>query len=166
MGDTALADLTTRRQDRAVPGAADTAATVFRLATPGGDDSAAGQAGLLWTAAIRHAVLTGSLDARIGLGHLDDHARRLWLARLAEAEATTPSGLATVGPVGAVQRAWSAITRTPAPVDDRAAGASRGDHLQRVLDAAPRDAAPLAGALLGAAYGSTTSPTIAHTLGR
>ena len=41
-------------------------------------DPEAGDACVLWCLAIRHAVLTGQLDARIGLQHIDTDRRDLW----------------------------------------------------------------------------------------
>ena len=41
-------------------------------------DPEAGDACVLWCLAIRHAILTGELDARIGLQHIDTDRRDLW----------------------------------------------------------------------------------------
>src|SRR6516225_10261060 len=54
-------------------------------------DPEAGDACVLWCLAIRHAILTGKLDVRIGLGHIDIERRDLWAARLDEAETSQPS---------------------------------------------------------------------------
>ena len=43
--------------------------------------------------AIRHAILTGVLDARIGLQHIDADRRDLWASRLDVAENVTAFGL-------------------------------------------------------------------------
>ena len=45
-------------------------------------DPEAGDACVLWCLAIRHAILTGLLDARIGLQHIDSARRDLWATRL------------------------------------------------------------------------------------
>src|SRR4029077_1720437 len=45
-------------------------------------DSEAGDACVLWSLAIRHAILTGQLDARIGLQHIDADRREKWASRL------------------------------------------------------------------------------------
>lgn len=50
-------------------------------------DPDAGDACLLWCSAIRHAVLTGELNVRVGLRHLTADRRELWSARLDAAEA-------------------------------------------------------------------------------
>ena len=44
-------------------------------------DPEAGDACVLWCAAIRHAILTGLLDVRIGLQHIDSERRDLWATR-------------------------------------------------------------------------------------
>ena len=128
-------------------------------------DPEAGDACVLWCLAIRHAVLTGVLDARIGLQHIDADRRDLWASRLDVAEASQPSDFTNNGwVVEALQGAWSAITTTPIPQDDPAKGVFRVDHLRLALDAAVRGGgdtdtvAAIAGGLLGAAYGASAVP--------
>ncbi len=126
-------------------------------------DPEAGDACVLWCLAIRHAVLIGQLDVRVGLGHIDIDRRRLWIARLAEAEASRPSAFSDDNGcvVVALQAAWSAIAATPVPVDDPASEVFRVDHLRLALVAAVRGGgdtdtvAAIAGGLLGAAYGAS-----------
>jgi ADP-ribosyl-[dinitrogen reductase] hydrolase len=128
-------------------------------------DPEAGDACVLWCLAIRHAVLTGQLDARIGLQHIVIDRRDLWATRLDVAEALTPSDFTNNGwVVEALQAAWSAIATTPTPQDDPAKGVFRVDHLRLALDAAVRGGndtdtvAAIAGGLLGAAYGASAVP--------
>ena len=128
-------------------------------------DPEAGDACVLWCLAIRHAILTGKLDARIGLQHIDSDRRDLWTSRLDAAEASRPSDFTNNGwVVEALQGAWSAITTTPVPQDDPATGVFRADHLRLALDAAVRGGgdtdtvAAIAGGLLGAAYGASAVP--------
>ncbi|WP_368026779.1 ADP-ribosylglycohydrolase family protein [Mycobacterium simiae] len=128
-------------------------------------DPEAGDACILWCLAIRHAILTGSINARIGLGHLPADRRDTCAARLDAAEDARPADFPNSGwVVAALQAAWSAITTTPVPTDDPAAGVFRADHLRLALDAAVRcgndtDAvAAIAGGLLGAAYGASAAP--------
>jgi ADP-ribosyl-[dinitrogen reductase] hydrolase len=128
-------------------------------------DLEAGDACVLWCCAIRHAVLTGVLDARIGLQHIDADRRDLWAKRLVIAEKSQPSDFRNNGwVVEALQGAKSAITTTPAPQDDPAEGVFRVDHLRLALDAAVRGGgdtdtvAAIAGGLLGAAYGESAVP--------
>ena len=128
-------------------------------------DPEAGDACVLWCLAIRHAVLTGVLDVRIGLQHIDADRRDLWASRLDVAEASQPSDFTNNGwVVEALQAAWSAITTTPIPQDDPATGVFRVDHLRLALDAAVRGGddtdtvAAIAGGLLGAVYGASAVP--------
>lgn len=118
----------------------------------------AADATVLWCSAIRHAVLTTELDARIGLHHIAPDRRALWSQRLDEAEASRPADFPKNGwVVGALQAAWSAIVTTAAE--------GRGpEHLRRGIDAAVRSGhdtdtvAAIAGGLLGAAYGASAVP--------
>lgn len=126
-------------------------------------DPEAGDACVLWCTAIRHAVLSGHLDVRIGLDHIDIARRDLWASRLNDAEELQPSAFATNNGwvVAALQAAWSAIVNTPVPVEDAAAGVLRVDHLRSGLEAAVRggedtDAvAASASALLGAVHAAS-----------
>ena len=130
-------------------------------------DPDAGDACVLWCTAIRHAILTGKLDVRIGLGHIDIERRDLWASRLDEAETSQPSAFAANNGwvVAALQGAWSAIVNTPVPVEDPASEVFRADHLRLALEAAVRGGgdtdtvAAIAGGLLGAAYGASAVPS-------
>lgn len=127
----------------------------------------AGDACVLWCTATRHAVLTGQLDVRIGLGHLTAERRALWTERLAEAERTDPSAFSPNNgwAVAALQGAWSAIAGTAVPDEDPGAGVFRADHLRLALEAAVRGGgdtdtvAAIAGGLLGAVYGASAVPS-------
>lgn len=128
-------------------------------------DPDAADACVLWCTAIRHAVLTGELDGRIGLEHLDAESRATWTARLDVAENSAPSDFEQNGwVVAALQGAWSAISTTDAPDDDPAAGVFGCDHLRLALEAAVRGGgdtgtgAAIAGGLLGAVYGASAVP--------
>lgn len=128
-------------------------------------DPEAGEACQLWCLAIRHAVLTGDLDARVGLPRLDVDRRVVWARRLDAAKASPPSAFERNGwVVEALQGAWSAISRTPVPVDDRSHHTFRAQHLQLALEAAVRGGrdtdtvAAIAGGLLGATYGASAVP--------
>ncbi len=128
-------------------------------------DPDAGDACVLWCCAIRRAVLSGELNVRVGLPHIASDRRELWAERLDAAEAAPPSSFPNNGwVVTAMQAAWSAIARTPVPVDDPEAGVFRADHLRLALDAAVRagydtdTVAAIAGGLLGAAYGASAIP--------
>ena len=119
----------------------------------------AGDACVLWCLAIRHAVLEGELQLRAWLDHLPSGSRGRWSARIDEAEALTPRDFPKNGwVVHALQEAWSAIVRTPAPQ-----GSPRG-NLVPALEAivrAGRDTdtvAATAGGLLGARWGASAVP--------
>ncbi|MEZ0339873.1 ADP-ribosylglycohydrolase family protein [Mycobacterium sp. pV006] len=128
-------------------------------------DPDAGDACVLWCSAIRHAVLTGELDVRVGFRNLDSERRVLWSERIDVAERSRPADFPKNGwVVAALQAAWSAIATTPIPDDDPTAGVFRADHLRLALDAAVRagfdtdTVAAIAGGLLGAAYGASAVP--------
>jgi ADP-ribosyl-[dinitrogen reductase] hydrolase len=128
-------------------------------------DPDAGDACVLWCLAIRHAILSGIIDARIGLRQLPVDRRDKWAALLNAAENAQPAAFPNNGwVVAALQAAWSAIATTPVPTGDPAAGVFRADHLRLGLDAAVRcgndtdTVAAIAGGLLGAAYGASAVP--------
>jgi len=130
-------------------------------------DRSAGEACVLWSLAIRHAVLTGELDARAGLGYLPARTVDVWAARLVEAENSRPSDFSSNGwVVEALQAAWCAIAAADSSISGNGSqdGASRSDHLKLSLEKAVRggrDAdtvAAIAGGLLGAAYGASAVP--------
>ncbi|WP_313901265.1 ADP-ribosylglycohydrolase family protein [Mycobacterium sp. SMC-4] len=134
-------------------------------------DPDAGDACVLWCSAIRHSVLTGELDVRVGLRHLDSQRRELWSARLDVAERSRPVDFPNNGwVVAALQAAWSAIVTTPVPTDDPASGVFRADHLRLALDSAVRagfdtdTVAAIAGGLLGAVHGASAVPLEWRTL--
>ncbi|MFZ0832061.1 MAG: ADP-ribosylglycohydrolase family protein, partial [Mycobacterium sp.] len=78
---------------------------------------------VLWSAAIRHAVLTGQLDIRIGLTHVDSERQDLWRSRIDDAERAQPSAFADTNSrvVPAMQCTWAAIVATPVPTEQPAA---------------------------------------------
>jgi ADP-ribosyl-[dinitrogen reductase] hydrolase len=114
---------------------------------------------VLWCCAIRHAVLTGELDVRVGMRHLEANRRQAWTELLDVAEVSRPKDIRNNGwVVAALQAAWSAIVAT-----DSGEGLP-AEHLSRGLDAAVRagddtdTVAAIAGGLLGAAYGASAVP--------
>jgi hypothetical protein len=121
--------------------------------------------GVLWCAAIRHAVLTGHLDVRIGLGRLDSDRRQRWTERFDAADHVAPSAFNARGGgvVAALQGAWSAIVHTAVPIEEPANEVFRVDHLRWTLEAAVGHGgiagmAAIAGGLLGATYGASAVP--------
>jgi ADP-ribosyl-[dinitrogen reductase] hydrolase len=128
-------------------------------------DPDAQEACVLWCLAIRHAVLFGVLDVRVGLGRLTAERRAMWSERIDVAERSRPSDFRNNGwVVEALQAAWCAIATTPVPVDDPEAGVFAADHLRLALDAAVRSGndtdtvAAIAGGLLGARWGASAVP--------
>ena len=123
-------------------------------------DQHAQEACVLWSLAIRHAILHGELDVRAGLGYLDGDARAYWTKRIDEAEQSDPSRFRPNGwAVTALQAAWSAIVHTPVPTGTHACG-----HLADSLATAigigddTDTVAAIAGALLGARWGASAVP--------
>ncbi|MFJ9136016.1 ADP-ribosylglycohydrolase family protein [Streptomyces sp. NPDC102256] len=121
---------------------------------------------VLWCSGIRTAVLDGTFDGvRAGLNFLPAERRGMWAERLDEAEAHPPRHFTNNGwVVHALQAAWSAITRTGAPELRPSEGSFPAQHLQLALEAAVRagtdtdTVAAIAGALLGARWGSSAVP--------
>ncbi|MFU8947547.1 ADP-ribosylglycohydrolase family protein [Mycetocola zhadangensis] len=118
----------------------------------------AGDACVIWCLAIRHAVLTGELDVRVGLDALPVDRRNLWQARFLEAESLAPSSFTRNGwVVEALQAAWSSIYRALAVSTDATA-------LRRSLENAVRGGrdtdtvAAITGALVGARFGASAVP--------
>jgi len=130
-------------------------------------DRLAGEACALWCLAIRHAILTGELDARAGLGYLPARTVDVWAARLVEAERSRPRDFSNNGwVVEALQAAWCAIVHRQYsdPGGDPRLGVSATDLLRMSLENAVRggrDAdtvAAIAGGLVGAALGASAVP--------
>ncbi|MEJ7647703.1 MAG: ADP-ribosylglycohydrolase family protein [Nakamurella sp.] len=160
----ALAYLT----DQTVAGETATIQAAWAISELTHADPETSEACVIWCTAIRHAVLTGKLDVRRGLRHLDDDRAQVWSKRLDEAERKRPNDFPKNGwVVQALQAAWSAISGTPIPENGRAGdlqGEFRADHLHRALDAAVRcghdtdTVAAIAGGLLGALHGASAVP--------
>src|SRR4051794_14732130 len=122
-------------------------------------DPEAGEACVLWCAAIRHAVCAGELDVRRGLRHLPPERQTVWAERLDVAERSRPADFSHNGwVVEALQGAWSAIATT------REGNGHPAARLRRALEAAVRGGydtdtvAAIAGGLVGAAYGACAVP--------
>ncbi|MEV6493290.1 ADP-ribosylglycohydrolase family protein [Actinoplanes sp. NPDC051633] len=129
-------------------------------------DPLAGDACVIWCEGIRRAVLDGTFDGvRDGVGLLLQAQRDKWAAWLDEAEAQVPHTFPNNGfVVTALQAAWSAIMRTPVPVEDLPNGVFRCDHFRDALYAAvgagndTDTVAAIAGAMLGARWGVSGIP--------
>ncbi|WP_433288381.1 ADP-ribosylglycohydrolase family protein [Micromonospora sp. CA-244673] len=129
-------------------------------------DPLAADACVLWCAGIRRAVLDGTFDGvREGLDLLPAQRRDRWSGWLAEAESKPPEQFRPNGfVVPALQAAWSAITHTDVPDHNPRQGSFPCQHLEHALTAAVRvgddtdTVAAIAGALLGARWGSSAVP--------
>lgn len=122
-------------------------------------DARAGEACVLWSLAIRHAVLHGEYDLRGQLGALDEEAAAYWAERIDEAETSEPGRFNPNGwVVAALQAAWSAIVRTP--VTPRDASTSLADTLATAIAIGDDTdtVAAIAGALAGARWGASAVP--------
>lgn len=128
-------------------------------------DPEAGDACVLWCAAIQHAITHGEFDLTGGLDLLPAERRDLWAIRIAEAEARAPTAFPKNGwVVQALQAAWSLITHTPIPDNNPATDSYPAQHLRRVLEGAARlewdtdTVGAIAGALVGARWGASAAP--------
>ncbi|HWS58962.1 MAG TPA: ADP-ribosylglycohydrolase family protein, partial [Actinotalea sp.] len=115
---------------------------------------------VLWSDAVRRAVLSGHLDLAAGLDLLDAERRERWGAWIAEATGADPARFAPNGyTVTALQAAWAAITST-----DDGDGDGSPLHVRRAITAAVHagddtdTVAAIAGGLLGARYGVSAVP--------
>lgn len=123
-------------------------------------DPRAQEACVLWSLAVRHAILYAELDVRAGLVYLDDRAAAYWTERIDEAERSDPGRFRPNGwAVAALQAAWSAIVHTPVPT-----GSPAGGHFADTLTTAiaiggdTDTVAAIAGALVGARWGASAIP--------
>jgi hypothetical protein len=129
-------------------------------------DPLAGDACVLWCAAIRRAVLDGTFSGpREGLPLLPAGHRDRWAGWIAEAEACEPGRFLgnSATPDGSVvpslQAAWSAVSQAYVLIEGAFDGAAGRDHIDLSLAAirsraAADTVAAIAGALLGARWGA------------
>jgi ADP-ribosyl-[dinitrogen reductase] hydrolase len=111
----------------------------------------AGDACVIWTLAIRHAILTGKLDVRVGLDWLEAPARDRWKALIDEAETRQPRDFDRNGwAVEALQGSWSAIHHSTGLVDALERAVRGGRDTDTV--------AAITGSLIGAAKGVSGIP--------
>lgn len=127
-------------------------------------DDDAGDACVLWSLAIRSAILNGELDIKVGLPFIPEARAARWLSLIDEAEGNVPSFFAHNGwVIHAFQAAWSAIYITKST--DSALFEFEADRLKFGLEQAVRagndtdTVAAIAGSLLGAYYGATAVPS-------
>ncbi len=143
-----------------------TAASAKSVATLTHADPLAGDSAVLWSEAVRVAVVEARLDLAAGLDLLPRERRDRWAGWIAEAASGHPDTFAPNGyTVTALQAAWSAIVATDEATDtDIDTGVGDPAHLRRALTRAVRigddtdTVAAIAGALLGARYGVSVVP--------
>ncbi|CAM3449481.1 ADP-ribosylglycohydrolase family protein [Nocardioides dubius] len=122
-------------------------------------DLQAQEACVLWSHAIRHAILHGEFNLRSGLRHLNANSRTFWVETIDKAETADPSSFSPNGwVITALQAAWAAIHQTPIPTDDPRRHLE--DALTRVIEIGDDTdtTAAIAGALLGARWGASAFP--------
>lgn len=120
-------------------------------------DPHAGDACVLWCAAIQYAITHAEFNLIAGLPLLPAERRDYWHACIDEAETSDATTFVNNGwVVHALQAAWSLITRTPEQEPTQ--------HLAQALEGAARLAndtdtvGAIAGALLGARWGASAVP--------
>lgn len=128
-------------------------------------DPLAGDSCVLWSEAVRVAVVEGRLDLAGGLDLVPVERRDSWAGWIALAEAQAPHSFTPNGfTVTALQAAWAAIRQTPVPEDAPGDSSYPCLHLQHSLHAAVRigndtdTVAAIAGGLLGAYWGQSAVP--------
>lgn len=112
----------------------------------------AGDACVIWTVAIRHAIRRGKLDVRVGVPLLPRARRAVWLERIAAAEAGQPVDFSAQNGwvVAALQGAVSALTHGDGLVDTLERAVRGGNDTDTV--------AAITGSLAGALYGASALP--------
>lgn len=113
---------------------------------------------IIWSEAVRVAVVEGRLDVRAGLRLLAEDRRAEWEQYLADAEAQGPAAFTSNGyTVTALQAAWAAIhaTRHLTGTEHVLAALQTAIEIGHDTDTV----AAIAGALLGARYGVSGLPT-------
>ncbi|MET4158425.1 ADP-ribosylglycohydrolase family protein [Agromyces sp. PvR057] len=116
----------------------------------------AGDACVIWSLAIRHAIRTGAYDVRTPVDALPEERRTRWHGFLDVAEQTQPRDIpgSNGWVVAAMQAAWSAIHHAEVA----------GEGLQQTLERAVRcgndtdTVAAIAGSLAGAKWGGSAVP--------
>jgi ADP-ribosyl-[dinitrogen reductase] hydrolase len=114
-------------------------------------DEDAGDACVLWTEAIRMAILTGTCEIRDSLDLIPEARSDMWLERIEAAEIFEPSHFENNGwVVSAIQAAWSAVVRAESLADGLERAVRAGKDTDTV--------AAIAGGLLGAKFGAGQIP--------
>ena len=112
---------------------------------------------VLWSLAVRQAVVAGTLDVRSGLAYLPEDRRDWWEQKLDAAEADPPETFRSNGyTVTALQAAWASIhaTRELTGPEQVPAALQLAISIGNDTDTV----AAIAGGLLGAHYGASQLP--------
>lgn len=134
-----------------------TAETARLVATLTHVDPLAGDSCVLWSEAVRRAVVDGVLDLAAGLDLLPAANRDRWAAWIREATGADPSSFPNNGfTVTALQAAWAAITTTAS--DEGSAHVRAGLYAAVHAGNDTDTIAAIAGGLLGARWGETAVP--------
>ncbi|WP_022898994.1 ADP-ribosylglycohydrolase family protein [Humibacter albus] len=111
----------------------------------------AGDACVIWSLAVRHAIVTGEYDMRAGIQLLPQERRARWHELLDEAERRQPRDIENNGwVVAALQAAWSAIVHADSLLDTLERAVRCGYDTDTV--------AAIAGSLAGAKWGASALP--------
>ncbi|HEY0249838.1 MAG TPA: ADP-ribosylglycohydrolase family protein [Gryllotalpicola sp.] len=113
----------------------------------------AGDACVIWSLAVRTAILDGAPAIRAAVDTLPPERAALWHERLSAAEAVQPWQVpgSNGWVVAALQAAWSAITHSSSLADALVLAVRAGNDTDTV--------AAITGALAGAVYGATALPS-------
>lgn len=116
-------------------------------------DPDTGDACALWSLAIRHAIVTGELELRAGIGQLSAQRRERWLGLIADAEGRHPRHYESRSGwvVASLQAAWAAVT----------GAATYQEAVERAVRVGwdTDTVAAIAGALAGAHWGYSAIPS-------
>ncbi|NMO00339.1 ADP-ribosylglycohydrolase family protein [Gordonia sp. TBRC 11910] len=114
---------------------------------------------VLWSEAIRIAILDGRIDVRAGLDLVAQERRADWAARLDAASTSDPNAFNPNGfTVTALQAAAAAISQTPVPADDPSRHFHDTLHVAIRIGNDTDTVAAIAGGLLGARWGASAIP--------
>ncbi|TFB54782.1 ADP-ribosylglycohydrolase family protein [Cryobacterium tagatosivorans] len=126
------------------------------------DQTDAQDACVLWALAIRHAVLHGELNIRVGLAALPRERQTAWWRRLDDADRLPPAAFdRNNGVVRALQGAWSSLAHLDVVAE---IGHTDADFLRQSIENAVRagrgatHVAAITGALAGARWGASAVP--------
>ena len=111
---------------------------------------------ILWSEAIRHAVMTGNIDVRAGLELLHEEAASYWADILDSAEAGNANAHQNGFTVNALACAWQAIWQVRGLSGEEAVREGIVGAIR--LGSDTDTIAAIAGALLGAGHGASSVP--------